>query len=121
MLIYNLTQHNLTKEQQQDGIRELPENLHGRVRTLLTFEEMPTEEEIQERAALLANVAVESGAEGVMLGGAPFLMAALKTALQQRGIRTFYSFSQRRSTEVHTEDGKVEKRSIFNYEGLVEV
>lgn len=120
MQIYNLTQHELTEEQKKDGIIELPEALRGRVRELLTFESLPTGAEVAERAQQLAELAAGEGAEGVMLGGVPFLMEPLQKALRQHGIRTFFAFSQRRSTEVRTPEGIVEKRCQFCYEGLVE-
>lgn len=120
MKIYNLTQHELTEEQKKDGIIELPAALSERVRSLLTFETLPTRAEIEERAQQLAELAAGEGAEGAMLGGVPFLMSALQNALQQRSIRTFFAFSRRRCTEVHTADGNVEKRCLFCYEGLVE-
>lgn len=121
MIIYNLTQHTLNEEQKKDGLQELTAEQSGRVHELLTFETRPTPEEVTERAELLAELAVAAGAEGAMLGGAPFLMAQLTQSLKQRGVRTYFSFSLRRSKEVHQPDGKVEKHSVFCYEGLVEV
>ena len=121
MKIYNLTQHELTEEQKRDGIQELPGARGTRVRELLTFNSLPTPREVQQRADHLAELAEQAGAEGAMLGGAPFLMPLLTQSLQRRGIRTFYAFSQRRSTEVRTADDRVEKRCVFCYEGLVEI
>ena len=121
MRIYNLTQHTLTEEQKQDGLLELPAEQASRVRELLTFETRPSADEVQKHARQLAELAAAAGAEGAMLGGAPFLMGPLTQSLKLRGIRTYFAFSQRRSTEVHLPDGKVEKRCVFCYEGLVEV
>ncbi len=121
MQIYNLTQHTLTEEQKQDGLLELPDPLRERVHKLLTFCTLPTPAEVQQHAEQLAEQAAAAGADGAMLGGAPFLMGPLTHSLKARGIRTFFAFSQRRSTEVHTANGQVEKRCVFCYEGLVEV
>ena len=121
MIIYNLTQHALTEEQRKDGILELPAALSERVKGLLNFEAMPWQDEVQARAEQLAVLALEVCADGVMLGGAPFLMSALVAQMKQRGIRTFFAFSQRRSREVQIAGNTVEKRSIFCYEGLIEV
>lgn len=121
MKIYNLTQHTLTEEQVKDGLLELQPEQAARVRTLLTFDTLPTAAEVQERAQQLAELAAAAGAEGAMLGGAPFLMGPLGSSLRRHGIRTFFAFSQRRSTEVHLADGTVEKRCVFCYEGLIEV
>lgn len=121
MIIYNFTQHQLTEEQKKDGIRELPPEQAAQVRELLNFENKPGSREVQVRAEQLAEVAAAAGAGGVMLGGAPFLMPPLAASLQRRGIRTFFAFSQRRSTEVQTAGNRVEKRCIFCYEGLIEL
>ena len=121
MQIYNLTQHTLTTDQQNDGLKELPTAIGQQVRELLNFDTKPTRSEIEHHAELLAALAEQAGADGVMLGGAPFLMPALTSSLRRHGIRTFFAFSQRRSTEVHTADGTVEKRCVFCYEGLIEV
>lgn len=121
MIIYNFTQHQLTEEQKKDGIGELPAEQAAQVRELLNFESKPGSREVQVRAEQLAEVAAAAGAGGVMLGGAPFLMPPLAASLQRRGIRTFFAFSQRRSTEVLTADSRVEKRCIFCYEGLIEL
>ena len=110
----------MTEEQKKDGIIELPAARREQVRSLLTFETLPTSAEVAGRAQQLAELAAGEGAEGAMLGGVPFLMAPLQKALQQRSIRTFFAFSRRRCTEVHTADGNVEKRCLFCYEGLVE-
>lgn len=120
MKIYNLTQHTLTEEQKKDGVTELPEALKLRVQELLTFDSLPTPGEVQDRARQLAELAAGAGADGVMLGGAPFLMEPLMQSMRKQGIRCFFAFSQRRSTEVRTADDKVEKRCVFCYEGLVE-
>lgn len=121
MQIYNLTQHKLTEEQKKDGVRELPCGMAQKVQELLTFEMLPQRREVQQRAEELAELAAECGADGAMLGGAPFLMSSLAACLQKRGIRTFFAFSPRRSVEVHTADGTVEKKCIFQYEGLIEL
>lgn len=104
-----------------DGIRELPAEQAAQVSELLNFSTRPSSQEIQRRAGLLAEMAAAAGADGVMLGGAPFLMPRLAGCMQQRGIRIFFAFSQRRSTEVQTADNQVEKRCVFCYEGLIEV
>ena len=121
MIIYNFTQHRLTAQQEMDGIRELPAEQAEQLKRLLNFGDKPGRCEIQQRAEQLAEMATDAGADGVMLGGAPFLMPQLAVCMQQRGIRIFFAFSQRRSTEVLTADNQVEKRCVFCYEGLIEI
>lgn len=121
MKIYNFTQHTLTEEQKRDGLVELPEATQRRVKELLNFDTLPKPEEVQRRAEELAALAADAGAKGIMLGGAPFLMAMLTTSMKILGIRTYFAFSRRRSVEVHTNENVVEKRCLFCYEGLIEV
>lgn len=121
MKIYNLTQHALTEDQKKDGLCELPSNISAEVGKLLNFETLPSKGEVQRRAAQLGELICGIGARAVMLGGAPFLMAALTAVMKKRGVRTYFAFSPRRSIEVHTDENTVEKRSIFRYEGLIEV
>lgn len=118
--ILNMTQHALVPDQCADGLQEFPAEQRPMLHRLLTFETLPTAQEIGRRAAQLAEMAAENGAAGVMLGGAPFLMSALERALKARGIAVFYAFSQRRSTEIQQQDGTVQKCVRFAYAGLVE-
>lgn len=119
--ILNMTQHALVPDQCADGVREFPAGQRPLLHRLLTFESLPTAQEIGSRAEQLAEMAAANGAGGVMLGGAPFLMSALEKALKRRSIPVFYAFSQRRSTEVPQPDGTVQKCVRFSYAGLVEV
>ena len=54
MIILNLTQHNTSTAQYDMGVREPSEK--SRVRALLTFVEIPTIEEMRERAEELADI-----------------------------------------------------------------
>lgn len=113
MAILNLTQHASTPEQ---GVTE-PENKEG-VRALLTFEGLPSKEEVSARAEALAEIAEAEFASAAMIGGAPYLMALLETALRARGIAPLYAFSERRSVETTLPSGEVEKRSVFCHLGF---
>lgn len=121
MKIHNLTQHQATQEQIRDGVTDFTPAQQNELRSLLTFDERPDAETVQARADELANWAVAHGVTAAMLGGAPFLMSALTDRLKRHGIRTFFAFSRRRSTERKTENGEVEKCSVFTYEGLLEI
>lgn len=112
MRIMNLTQHIANTEQRADGVVEPPDKDH--VRQLLTFDEIPTLLDMENRAFLLAKIAAESGASAAMIGGAPFFMSTLERALFDAEIRPVYAFSQRLSVE----DGGGNKRTRFVYQGL---
>lgn len=114
-MILNLTQHVGTPDQ---GVSEPEEK--GAVKALLDFTTLPSWWEIEDRAAKLAAIAVEAGAESAMIGGAPYLMASLEVALKAAGVRPLYAFSIRESVETTGPDGKVTKTATFRHAGWVE-
>lgn len=91
----NLTQHNPTPEQTEQGVIALLPEHKQVVGNLLTFHTLPTSEEIADRAQQIAKIAAELGATKAMIGGAPYLMGALEKALKERNIAPFYSFTER--------------------------
>ena len=141
MKIVNLTQHAATAEQVAAGVVEVPVQYREELRRLLTFDTLPTREEVEARATAIASHALEgyyclhsgcilpvpaSGYEeevfhqAAMIGGAPFLMAALERALARQGTRAVYAFSRRESVEEAQADGSVRKVAVFRHEGFVE-
>ena len=117
MKILNLTQHTATPEQVADGVVE-PKNKSA-VQKLLTFDTIPTRDEIDARAEALADIAVASGCDYAMIGGAPYLMARLDLWLMDSGIAPLYSFSQRVSVERMDDSGNVVKTNVFKHVGWV--
>lgn len=117
MKTLNLTQHVANPSQIEEGVVE-PENKDA-VRELLTFHDLPPRSEVRERAAKLAQMAVEAGAEKAMIGGAPFLMHPLHEALEAVGVEPVYAFSRRESVEQVADDGSVTKKSVFRHLGFV--
>ena len=116
-MIVNLTQHVATEDQRAAGVFE-PSGKEE-VQRLLTFETLPSPEEVRRRAAALAQIAEESGATEAMIGGAPFLMAPLEEMLMGRGITPLYAFSRRETTEEMLPDGNVRKTCVFRHAGFV--
>ena len=119
MSILNLTQHLATPEQAEAGVIDLPSGYRKRACKLLTFESIPTQEEIEQRAEDLADIASEFDAEAVMIGGAPYLMAELESELRKKGKEPVYAFSKRESVEETQDDGSVVKRNVFKHIGFV--
>ena len=117
--IINLTQHQATKDQVADGVVD-PEN-KAAVQSALTFDAIPSKSELKERAELLARIAIESGCNKAMIGGAPFFMSTLESALLAAGITPLYAFSVRDSVEKHDENGVVIKSNVFRHIGFVDV
>jgi hypothetical protein len=131
-MILNLTQHVVTAEQKAQLVVE-PRMCKTEIRELLTFEEIPSKEEIESRATKLAEIAVSEASmyagetdnvvwiTRVMLGGAPYLMGALEKAVRECGFTPVYAFSQRESEEITQPDGSVRKVQVFRHCGFVEV
>ena len=121
MAILNLTQHNATVDQVEAGVTE--PNLADKVeiQKLLTFDELPTKALIHERAHKLAAIANRYDLEDIMIGGAPFLMGPLATALFREGLEPVFAFSTRVVEEQVQPDGSVKKASVFKHQGFVGV
>ncbi len=133
--ILNLTQHDATHDQVLAGVVEPADK--SAIRALLTFEELPDANRIQQVAWELAKLAnaelrergtgwpwVEGGGvrpRRAMIGGAPFFMGPLERALRTQGITPLYAFSRREaSVDTHRPDGSVGKTQIFRHVGFVE-
>jgi hypothetical protein len=112
----NLTQHPGTPEQK---LQEPTDK--ALVKCLLTFEGIPSQEQITKAVDDLAAIAqAESNDYTAMIGGAPWLMAPLERALIRVSITPYYAFSERQSVEVAGANGQVEKKSVFTHIGFVE-
>ena len=122
-MILNLTQHPATTEQIEAGVVDLPDSVRPALIGWLTFSQLPSREEIEDRAEALALLAdsllPEEGNPAAMIGGAPYLMAALEAALRNQRIRPLYAFSRRESAEQVLPDGTVRKTSIFRHAGFI--
>lgn len=137
MYMLNLTQHPATPEQRAAGVIDLPAN--AGIADLLTFDALPTRQEIEERAKAIAALALHyqcgedradddgrlpPGDNGgychaAMIGGAPWLMSALERELHAVHIEAYYAFSRRESVEVAQPDGTVRKTNVFRHAGFV--
>lgn len=121
MMIVNLTQHVATAGQVAEGVISLPPREDQELKKLLTFNTLPTRDEVAARAAAIAALAAESGVAAAMIGGAPYLMAPLEKALQERGIAPLFAYSERRSVETtDPTTGGVTKTAVFVHLGFVE-
>ena len=119
MKILNLTQHLSTEEQVEAGVIE-PESKEY-IQKLLTFDEIPSKQEIRKRARQLAGYAklTFKGERGkAMIGGAPFLMSELEYWLRNNKIEPVYAFSKRVSVEKKV-NGQIIKTNVFKHIGFV--
>ena len=119
MEILNLTQHIATTEQVKAGVFEPKTKEY--IQKLLTFDELPSKQEIRKRAKQLASYTklTFKGERGkAMIGGAPFLMSELEYWLRKNKIEPVYAFSKRVSVEKEV-NGEVVKTNIFKHIGFV--
>lgn len=121
VMIINLTQHAATADQIAAGVRDLTGTDRDQVIAALNFETLPTAADLADRAGTIALVAMLAGATKAMIGGAPYFMAPLESALRSAGITPVYAFSQRESSEDVQPDGSVRKVNFFRHCGFVEV
>lgn len=115
----NLTQHTATPDQVAAGVVDLPPEVRAEVGGLLTFDTLPTQEEIRARALRLALIARESGHDSALIGGAAWLMEPLARHLDALGVSPFFAFTRRVSMEITRDDGTVTKTQVFKHEGFI--
>lgn len=137
--IINLTQHQMVQEQYNFNDIELYEvqfkghekEARADILEALTFNEIPTKEEIINKAKTLSTIAKAtldqarnlSGLDVkfyALIGGAPYLMSALEKELKEDGVIPLYAFSKRVSVETAQPDGSVIKTTKFMHEGYIE-
>lgn len=128
MTILNLTQHPASPEQVDAEVVDPSVTGRATLSALLTFDTLPTGQEVADRATEVAEFALDGMATVAagepmfaMIGGAPFLMSALENALINIGITPLYAFSVRESAEKTMPDGTVVKTNIFAHKGWVQI
>ena len=129
MKILNLTQHLATPDQKDAGVVDLPELGRQQLQKLITFETLPDDTELSDRAYAVASLAAQyielmtltdgEPVNTVLIGGAPYFMVPLEIALAHAGLFAVYAFSVRESVETHNPDGTVTKRNVFKHAGFV--
>ena len=119
--LWLMPQHTPAPEQ-GDFVRLTNEET-ARLRALMEFTELPSAHHEVRAAAEAVAEAVDhhrsSACRRVVIGGAPFLMCALQTALTERGWEVAYAFSVRESVDVPQTDGSVRKVAVFRHKGWV--
>ena len=118
-MILNLTQHPASQEQLAAGVVDLDGPLHDELISALTFERLPSRQDVADAAERIARLTAGINPHEAMIGGAPWLMAPLEEALFGRGISPLYAFSVRESVEVVQPDGSVRKTAVFRHAGFV--
>ena len=114
MKILNLTQHPASEDQMSAGVYDLEGEELAKMKQLLTFKSLPSQQEIEKRAWGLARLT--NKVEYAMVGGAPYLMAPLARILSQNHTKSLFAYSERVSVE-DAETGT--KTSVFKHLGFV--
>jgi len=146
-IILNLTQHPASVDQINEGVIDLTPSFKSKLKSLLTFNNLPTSIEIKSRADEIYALVVEFAASGnspiidetkdlidedglvnesefkklgfkFMIGGAPYLMRPLINELSFLG-ECIFAFSKRESIELTEPDGSVTKKTVFKHDGFV--
>ena len=121
MKILNLTQHQATQDQIENGVVDLDATTKGWLVSMLTFDTLPTTEDIEYRASTIARNTRMLGYDKAMIGGALWLMSSLEKHLKINNIQPMYAFSVRESVETISDDGSVKKQNTFKHIGFIEV
>ena len=121
--IINLTQHWITEEQREAGVENLPEDKMEKLKKLLTFDEVPTQDELIRRAEKIGDMLMGVEFWGrqtqmkAMIGGfQPFMPVLAQMLMRRFGIKSVYAFTKR----VVVEDGNGNKTSTFKHVGFVD-
>lgn len=121
MKILNLTQHVATPDQITAGVFEPFDKKE--VQSLLTFDTLPLASDIMSRVKSLVTICYlirkAVGFDGVMIGGAAYLMGRLETALTVCGFTPVHAFTVRETVEEKQDDGSVKKVAVFRHAGFV--
>lgn len=121
MKILNLTQHQATQDQIENGVIDLDVSTKEWLTSMLTFDTLPTAEDIEHRASAIARNTRMLGYDKAMIGGALWLMSSLEKHLKMNNIQPLYAFSIRESVETVNGDGSVTKKNVFKHIGFTEV
>ena len=139
MKILNLTQHVATPEQIEAGVYEPSKEYKDAIIGHLSFNVMPSWQELEKQADALAQITMYLTSEQlgstdddgmpifepvigarVMIGGAGFFLGVLERKLKEYGLQPVHAFSQRVSVDTHNSDGTVTKTSTFKHIGFIE-
>ena len=121
MHILNLTKKSLTEDQKAAGVVEPNPKDKAAISILLTFEELPQDYLVMERAESLARIADLRGFKAVMIDGPQYLMGALEEQLHARGIQPLHPFIRHVSMTLPDGSGGMMEACTDIFEGFVEV
>lgn len=86
MITINLTQHKATSEQIEAGVLDLPLEMQEELKTLLTFEYLPSVEDIERIARMVSRLALRVLVLQLENSESPVVQAAI--ILQESGVKT---------------------------------
>ena len=119
----NLTQHKATPEQVKQGVIDTDSDIRKTLLELLTFDDISETfpESLRNRANQISEIANLDGVHAsALIGGALYFMPYLVTALKEKNIKPFYSFTKRVIENEFSSDGSVKKTSVFKHVAFIE-
>ena len=114
MKILKCTNHRSTPKQLAMGIIDPSDNDGELLRNAITYDELPTLEQINRTCQTIVNLVKKYGCDAAMLGGAPFLAGYEEEALFRCGLSVAFAFTKRIVKEEVLQDGSVKKTSLFD-------
>ena len=120
-MILNLTQHAATPDQIDAGVMEPVPKDKKRIISLLTFESLPSREEVIKVAKALCQIIQKySDVTAVMIDGPGYLLTCLDPMIQLSGIPALYAFSIREYRwNLNPKNGVVKEVVYFRHAGFV--
>lgn len=104
-IILNISNLRVNDELKKFGVSEAKD--WKLIKSLITFNEVPSNEEIRSRAASLAEIAKASEATGVLIGNprSQFMLSEIEKACEAKGIKIYYPFFVREKIDNEDENG----------------
>ncbi len=123
-MILTMTQHAATPDQVSSGVVDWDSKTVVSMRKLLTFTSLPDMDKVMSAAVALVSLLRANydyqKVDAVMIGGAPYLMPALVSQLQQAGYHPTFAYSDRVSIDTVKDDGSTHKAVVFKHMGFVD-
>lgn len=120
-MILNLTQHDSTLEQIEQGVFNPSQEDKNSIISLLTVDEIPNNHEVINICTQIASIALKYKIHNEplksMIGGAPAMMSFLEEELKKVDIEHVYAFSKRVSLDEIQKDGSIKKTTVVKHIG----
>lgn len=121
MRYLNITKHELTKDQINDGAFELSKEDKYKLQNLLRFDEVPEVQEIKQRVNDIINITKSYDFDALIIGGATYLIYHLVNEIKEQNLVPVVSFTKLQSVDKIGENGKVYKTQVFKHSKFINI